>query len=593
MRTIAGWEHGEYLPRTKGIVFEIARLFNLSDEDRTTLLITAGMDLVPIVWTIPFQRNAFFTGRENILNSLHQALSTGKTVAVMQPQALKGLGGIGKTHTAIEYAYRYRNEYQTILWAPATTSSILQASLVLIATALNLPQKNEPDQSLIIEAVKQWLKNHSGWLLILDNVEDLTSIGLLYPWAHRGHVIITTRSQSLGGIALSITLEKMESEEGALLLLRRATLLGPEEGKEQAPAKDYERAKELSEILGGLPLALDQAAAYIEKTRCGLATYLKLYQIERARLLSERGSLTTDHPEPVTVTFFLAFQTAYYLQSRAQYAAAEPLYQQAVRIRNQTPGPHHPDVADSLYYLADLYTKWSKYTEAEPLYQQAVRILEQQLGPEHPQLATPLNNLAILYFEKGEYAKAEPLFYQAMRIWQRTLGPEHPRFASSLNNLANLSVMRGKYTEAESLYQQAVHIREQTLGSEHPKTADTLTNLAALYLEQDKYAEAEPLFQRALRIREQHLGPEHPDTIEVMHDLAQHLEAQSNNEEARAWYARALVVREQVLGRHHSKTRETRMRLIALLHTMGSFEEAAQLEAAQDESGTSEETHAE
>src|SRR5712692_764932 len=263
--TIVNWENGTHLPKERALVLELAKHLHIDSLKRDQLLEAALLDPLGTLWTILFQRNPFFTGREGILSYLEKALSNHKTVTLMQPRALKGLGGIGKTHTAIEYAYRHRDEYQAILWAPATTSSILQTSLVSIATILNLPQKNEPNQDVIVKAVKEWLMNHSSWLLILDNVEELESVGSLYPWAHSGHVIITTRSQSVGGIALSITLEKMEPEEGALFLLRRATLIGPKEGKEQAQGTDYEKAKELSKVLGGLPLALDQAAAYIEK----------------------------------------------------------------------------------------------------------------------------------------------------------------------------------------------------------------------------------------------------------------------------------------------------------------------------------------
>src|SRR5713226_6766401 len=220
--TISNWENGTHLPKERALVLVLEEHLHLNDLMKDQLLQAALFDPLGIIWAIPFKRNPFFTGREEILDTLHKALHADKTVALMQPQALKGLGGIGKTHTAIEYAYRHRNEYQAILWAPATTSSILQTSLVSIATILNLPQKNEPNQDVIVKAVKEWLMNHSSWLLILDNVEELESVGSLYPWAHSGHVIITTRSQSVGGIALSITLEKMEPEEGALFLLRRA-----------------------------------------------------------------------------------------------------------------------------------------------------------------------------------------------------------------------------------------------------------------------------------------------------------------------------------------------------------------------------------
>src|SRR5437764_11320266 len=90
---------------------------------------------LPAIWNLPFARNPFFTGREKVLEQLHSQLHTAQTVvALSQPQAISGLGGIGKTQLAIEYAYRYRSEYQAVLWARAETTEALNASYTEIAT---------------------------------------------------------------------------------------------------------------------------------------------------------------------------------------------------------------------------------------------------------------------------------------------------------------------------------------------------------------------------------------------------------------------------------------------------------------------------
>jgi len=103
---------------------------------------TSLLDL-PFIWNIPYQRNPFFTGREEVLTHLYDSLQADHTAALIQPQGLSGLGGIGKTQTAIEYAYRYQQDYQTLLWARADSESILFSDFILIAQALNLPEKDE------------------------------------------------------------------------------------------------------------------------------------------------------------------------------------------------------------------------------------------------------------------------------------------------------------------------------------------------------------------------------------------------------------------------------------------------------------------
>jgi hypothetical protein len=177
------------------------------------------------VWTIPYPRNPFFSGREEVLKSVHGTLQAGQPTALAQAQAISGLGGIGKTQTAVEYAYRYRNEYRFVLWAKADTPETLNADLLAIATRLNLQEKDAQDQDLVVAAVKRWLSEHSDWLLILDNADDLTLVRDLLPPVHAGHILLTTRAHAMGRMTERIELETMDRAEGAQLLLRRANLL--------------------------------------------------------------------------------------------------------------------------------------------------------------------------------------------------------------------------------------------------------------------------------------------------------------------------------------------------------------------------------
>jgi hypothetical protein len=172
---------------------------------------------------------------------------------------------------------------------------------------LNLPEKNAQDQSEAVGAVKRWLENNDGWLLILDNADDLVMAREFIPSRKTGHVLLTTRAQNTRPLAARQTVEIMEPQEGALFLLRRLGEIKRDEPLESAPEKLRDQAEALSRGLGGLPLALDQAAAFINEKPSNLEEYQTLYRIERKELLKRRGRLAEDHPS-VTVTFSLAFK---------------------------------------------------------------------------------------------------------------------------------------------------------------------------------------------------------------------------------------------------------------------------------------------
>src|SRR6266566_2799918 len=274
------------------------------------------------LWNVPYPRNPLFTGRDHILARLATMFNIGETrAASTQSLAISGLGGIGKTQTAIEYAYRYREQYRQVLWARADTSENLIQDYVVIAHLLQLPEQHLKDQPQIVEGVKRWLRKQREWLLILDNADELGIIRDFLPEAYTGHILLTTRAQAMGRLARRIELDHMEQADGTLFLLRRAGILEAEEPLDQASPRDQEAALAVVQEMDGLPLALDQAGAYVEETGCGLAGYLTRYQQRRTALLKERGGYTSDHPEPVATTWSLSFEKV----EQANPAAADLL----------------------------------------------------------------------------------------------------------------------------------------------------------------------------------------------------------------------------------------------------------------------------
>ena len=297
-----------------------------SDTKMSNTLPTIAVDpatiSMPFHWHFPYLRNPFFTGREDVLMELHTALMTAKTAALTQAQAISGLGGIGKTQIAIEYSYRYREHYSAVLWVNASSRNILLDEFVKLAALLDLPEKREPDQNIVLVAIHRWLVGHPGWLLILDNVDDLLSINDVLPRQSAGSVLITTRLQALGGLAQSIKVNTMVEDEAILFLLRRTKFLTPQMPLARIDLQTQHLAAEIVTELDALPLALDQAGAYIEETHCALSTYITLYRTHKSILLSRRGQSAVDHPEPVTATWEISFQEI----QKANPAAADLLH---------------------------------------------------------------------------------------------------------------------------------------------------------------------------------------------------------------------------------------------------------------------------
>ena len=231
------------------------------------------------LFTVPLPENPFFTERAHELADLQTALeNTGSF-------ALTGLGGVGKTQTAAEYAHRQREHYQAVLWLRAENPETLFADLTALARLLKLPEAEAKEQQLAVDAAQRWLDDNDNWLLILDNVNDLNTVAALTRQARptRRHVIVTQQAQATGTITAKKHLPIMQDDTGATLLLRRAELLAPEASLNQANPGDASAARQISAQLGGLPLALDQAGAYIGETKCAVGEYLDLLNGQPAR----------------------------------------------------------------------------------------------------------------------------------------------------------------------------------------------------------------------------------------------------------------------------------------------------------------------
>jgi tetratricopeptide (TPR) repeat protein len=569
-----------------------------------------------------------FTGREDVLEKLHGELERDRRAA------LSGLGGIGKTQTAIEYAHRYRNDYNAVFFIRTDTETALNAGLVEISGVLALPGRDAKDQNETVGAVKRWLLEHDRWLLIADNADDLALVKNVLPFDGPGQILLTTRAAATGAVAEAVKVEKMEPEEGARFLLRRAGLLGRVSGHQSATGDQQAAARELSIKLDGLPLALDQAGAFIEETPSSPIEYLQLY----AEAGAELRRIGKPEHESVHATFSLAFEKV----GGASRAAADLVRLSAFFAPDQIPeeifikgGPelgenlgalakntlqrtqiigqacrfsllHRDAISKTLSIhrqvqavLRDMMAekgeegmwaeravravgrafpevKFSTWAVCERLLPQAHACAEliNQWGFEFPEAARLLNQAGFYLYERGRYTDVEPLFERALAIRGNALGPEHPDTAASVNNLAVLYRAQGKYPNAEPLFERALAIWEKGMGPKHPYVATSLHNLGRLYRAQGKFAKAEPLYLRALAIRERAMDPEHPDVAPILNDLALLYRDQDQYAKAEPLYQRALAIREKALGADHPDVGASLNDLAKLYANQGQYAKA-------------------
>lgn len=599
-----------------------------------------GIPAIPF-WHVPLRRNAYFTGRDELLDTLHNSWRM-PGEGWLAIQALTGLGGAGKTQLAVEYAYRYQQEYQAVLWARADSPENLASDGVAIAHTLRLPERHDRNQEIVLSAFKRWLQRHPNWLLILDNVNDLALVNDFLPVQYRGHVLLTTRIQATGAVSPSLSVPPLEVPEGARFLLRRARLLPRVESGNVSDLPQFQQAQEIVRMLEGLPLALDQAGAYIEELGESLEGYRHLFQRRSADLLNYRGQAAADHPTSVSATFALAFEQIQQLSQPAAnllrlctflHPAAIPerllldeitsTGQQASLFLNIADEAELNVALGALFQfslirrdpavrslsvhrlvqaiIGEMMDEWERRSWAA----RAITLVSHAwpergaAGWERCQTYLPhalvcadllarwdlssedalhlLNEVGAYLSESAAYREAERLLLQALALSERLHGAEDPATASVLQDLGWLAHRRGQEAQAEERYQRALAVRERVLGSEDPQTAQTLYTLGLLCLNRRKLVQAEPLLQRALAIQEQQLGPEYPQVAETLNALGMLWRARGEYGQAEVLYRRALVIREQQLGPDAPETATSVSNLATLAFNRGNYTEAGPL----------------
>ncbi len=589
-------------------------------------------DVFSIPCNIPFQRNPYFTGREDVLEKLHSALKSDKAAALAQ--AISGLGGIGKTQTAVEYTYRYRNEYDAVLWVKADSREALISDYAALAQVLDLPEKDAKEQNLIAAAVRRWLENNSGWLLVFDNADEPRLLEDYIPINHKGHILLTSRAQLFDNLGISkpVELEKMPPDEAKEFLLKRT-------GRSDLSQVENEAILKIVEELDYLPLALEQAGAYIKELKAGFSNYLSSYRTRGMDMFKKHLPVTGKYPKSVATTWLLNFEEV----EKKSKASAELLTASAFLNPDNIPfeliimgAPElgemissaikgiekDPLVLDELLLPLTRYSLISRDVGTYSILRLVQAVIRDRIGKdaeriwaertvkainsafpavefsnwhlcerliphaqagfelikkyefEFEEAASLLNQTGFYLNEHARYAETEPMYRRALEMSEKLLGKNHNDVATSLNNLAGLYMTKGKYNQAKPMYKRALKIREKSLGKDHIDVAHSINNLAELYRTQEKYNKAEPLYLRSLEIKEKSFGKNHPDVAISLNNLGELYRAQGIYAEAELMHKRALEINEKSLGKNHPDIAISLNNLAGLYDSQGKYAKA-------------------
>ncbi|HAG84385.1 MAG TPA: tetratricopeptide repeat protein [Cyanobacteria bacterium UBA12227] len=586
--------------------------------------------IVGVPQNLPYTGVTQFVGRDADLERLHDRMQRGTTVAV---SAVSGMGGIGKTELALQYAYKHlqANTYPGgLCWINVRSQDVGLGLLEFARTQLGLPEPPDILETLL-EKVQWVCRRWQGEpiLVVLDDVTDYEAVepylNLLDP---RFRVLMTTR------LKLLTSVQRLELEvltEAASLELLRVLVDDPHRIDGQLAD-----AQRLCKWLGYLPLGLELVGRYLAR-REDLSLVEMLERLEAKKLaaqaLVQAKQMTAQLG--VAAAFQLTWDDEQFPDEAKMLCGLLSVFALAPipwnLVRKCLPDWDKEDLEDcrvdhlsgrsllsrvgkELFQLHQLLrefftTKREQMIGADEMKKSFCQVMVteagtipqvtptldqiQQVTPVIPHLAEAATNLttwltdtdlvmpflgiARFYQAQGAYTQSLPWLQQGYVVAEARLGNNHPDVATTLNDLAHLHYMQGRYSEAEPLHKRALSIGEQQLGKEHPNVATSLNNLALLYQAQGRYAEAEPLCQRSLAIGEQQLGKDHPYVARSLNTLANLYVSQGRYAEAEPLLQRSLLIREQQLGKDHPDVATILNNLAGLYEIQERYAEAEPL----------------
>lgn len=500
-------------------------------------------------WLVPeAAATRYFSGREDLLARMHRELDERGRLA------LSGLGGVGKTQAALAYALQRRAHYPGgVFWVGAETVGSLTTAFVEIARTLRLPRADAADEESTVRALTAWFERNERWLLILDNVEDRAAVRRFVPSRGAGHLVITSREFAFPefGIPRALRVGDLGAAEAQHFLLVRT-------GREDV--RDREAAAQLATELGALPLALEQAAAYITETGASFEAYVNAFRTRRVALLEKAAGLVSR--DTVAVTWSANLEAV----ERSSPASAELLRISAMLAPDAIPfelflggaAELGEPLAEALaggdeLALLELLRPLGRYSLVQVdsasrtfgvhrLVQDVAwsAVPEGQRGVYAGRIAGALD--ATFPHDGRDAASDSERFLTHLAPPARWVdgADARPAAAARVFQRAGLYLWhRTRYAESAAAYARALELRERMHGPEHADVAYSLNGVALSLWYQGRYEEAQPLFERALKLAERTLGPDDPYVGQVTNNLANVHWARGRLAEALALYERA------------------------------------------------------
>ena len=566
--------------------------------------------------------------------------------------AIIGLGGVGKTQVVLELLFRTRDKDPdcSIIWIPATNRESLHQAYLEAAKQLGIPGLQD-DKEDVKRLVQGYLSQESTgrWLLVFDNADDIDmwiaepgsgrklgqgSRPLIdyLPKSKQGAILFTTRNRKLAVKLAQQNVEEVPAmEEDAATRLLEKYLVDPK------LTNNWQDTSALLSQLTYLPLAIVQAAAYINKNGIAIVNYLSLLteqEEEVIDLLSEEFEddgryRDRDVKNPVATTWLISFeQIRQHDPLAARYlsfmACIEPkdipqsLLPPGLTRKKEIDAigtldaysfvTRRPaDTALDLHRLVHLATRnWLRKEELLSQSTEKAILRLEEVFPNHShgnrslwrtylthvryllesdlvdkdwetRMCLVLRYASCLY-EDGRWDDAEIPFTEVLDTKRRELGAEDPSMLTSIGNLASTYRNQGRWDEAEKLEVEVMKTSKKVLGQAHPDTLKSISNLASTYWNQARWDEAEKLQVEVMKTRKEMLGQAHPDTLRSISNLASTYSNQARWDEAEKLQVEVMKTSKEMLGQAHPDTLCSTGNLASMYWSQGRWDEAEKLE---------------